>query len=149
MAGTKGIAIGCIAVVILVAAVVVCGVGGIFWLGLGSMADKFEKDGAEFGKRTDQRGCRDEAFRRLHAALRNYDVVGRRGVQLFAYGCFQTCRATPEFCATVPRDDDHSSRLRWAEAQCQIEGLGHDDACQDLLMEVSDACLGKTPRRAN
>lgn len=98
MATEKNIAIGCIAAVVLVGVIVACGVGGIFWLGLTGVVEKAENEGVQFGKGTDQRGCRDESLRRLRAALRNHDLIKRREVELFAYGCFENCRATPDFC---------------------------------------------------
>ena len=146
---TRNIAIGCIALVVLIGAVVVCGVGGIFTLGLSGIAEKAESEGREFGKGTDQRGCRDEAFRRLRVALRSHDLVKRRETQMFAYGCFQSCRATPDFCVNAPKEDAFFAVRKWSREQCQKEGLGNDDACESLFIEVSDACLGKTPRREN
>jgi hypothetical protein len=89
MAGTKSIAIGCIAVVLLCGAIVACVVGGIFVLGLGGVAEKAENEGLEFGKSTDQRGCQDEGLRRLRAALRSKDILKHRE-RLFLYGCFQS-----------------------------------------------------------
>lgn len=146
---TKSVAIGCIGVVLLLVAIVVCAVGGIFVLGLNGVADRAENEGLEFGRRTDQRGCQDEALRRLRVAIRNHDLLKRREAQLFIYGCFQTSRATPDFCAGAPKQDDFFPNRTWSQEQCQQEGLGDDDACRSVFMEVSDVCLGKTPRREN
>jgi hypothetical protein len=148
MAATKNIVIGCLAAVVLVGVIVAGGVGGIFWLGLGAEVDKAVNEGQEFGRRTDQQGCRDEAMRRLRAALRNYDLIKRREVQLFANGCFQSCRVIPDFCTDAPKEDTFFTIRAWSQRQCQKEGFGNDDACVDLFVEVSDACLGKTKRDA-
>ena len=147
MALTRNIAIGCVAVVLLIGVAGACAVGGIFWLGLGSVAEKAEAEGVEFGRRTDQLGCKDEAFRRLRSALKSHDLLKRRETQLFLYGCFQTCRTTSEFCLEAPKEDDFFAVRKWSREQCQKEGLGNDDACEDLFVEVSDACLGKTKRK--
>ena len=149
MAQTKFIAIGCIALVVLIGAIVVCVVGGIFVLGLSSIPEKVENEGVEFGKATDQRGCQDESLRRLRAAIRNHDLVKRRAVQLFAYGCFQTSRASADFCANAPHEDAFFANRKWSQSQCEKEGLGDDDGCRGVFMQVSEACLGKTPRRGN
>lgn len=139
--------VGCIAIVLLAGALVACVVGGIFMLGLSGVAEKAETEGVEFGKRTDQRGCEDEALRRLRAALRNRDLLKRRQVQLFVFGCFQSCQATPDFCPVAPKEEAFLSVRQWAQQQCRKEGLGDNDACENVFMEVSDACLGKTKRK--
>jgi hypothetical protein len=149
MAATKSIAIGCIALVVVGGAIAACAAGGVFMLGLSGVADKAEQEGVEFGKGTDQRGCQDEALRHLRAALRNHDLLKRREAQLFIYGCFQSCRSTPEFCANAPKKDDFLASRAWSQQQCQKEGLGDDDACSSVFMEVSGVCLGKIPRRGN
>jgi len=147
MAQTKTIVLGCIAIVILIGVIVACVIGGIFMLSLNAHADEAEKQGMEFGKGTDQSGCQTEAFRRLRAALRNHDLLKRREAQLFLYGCFQTCGPTPGFCAAAPPKDEFIPNRRWAQEQCQKEGLGNDDACVSVVMEVSDVCLGKTKHK--
>jgi hypothetical protein len=144
MVQAKTIVIGCIASVILIVAIVACGIGGIFLLGLSKEPDRVENEGMQFGKHTDQHGCRDEALRRFRNAVRSYDLIKRREVQFFIDGCFQTCRPTPDFCQAAPTEDGFFAVRQWSQAQCQKEGLGSDDACLDLFKEVSDVCLGKT-----
>ena|SRR5580765_1684211 len=144
MAQAKTIAIGCIAGVILMAAIVACGIGGIFLLGLSKEPDRVENEGMKFGKHTNQRGCQDEGLRRLRNALHNYDPISKSEVEFFVYGCFQTCQATPDFCHGTPNEDGFFTVRKWSQAQCQKEGLGSDEACFDLFKEVSDVCLGKT-----
>lgn len=144
MAQAKTIAIGCIAAALLVGVIVACGVGGIFGLGLMDVAEKAEQQGVEFGRQTDQRGCQTEALTRLRTAIRGGDLIKRREVQLFAYGCFQTCRAATDFCLNAPKEDKFFTAQEWSQEQCQREGFGSDDACVTVFMEVSDACLGKT-----
>ena len=146
MAQTKYIAIGCIALVIIVGALAACVVGGIFMLGLSGVADKAEQEGVEFGKSTDQQGCQDEALRHLRAALKSHDLIKRREVELFIYGCFQSCRPTSGYCANAPKQDAFMANREWSKSQCAKEGFGDDDACSDVFMEVAGSCLGKTPR---
>lgn len=149
MALTKSIAIGCVALILVIGVLAGCAVGGIFLLGLGSVAERAEAEGVEFGKGSDQRGCQDEAFRHLRAAIRNHDLIKRRETQMFLYGCFQTSRATPEYCAGAPREDAFLEVRRWSQEECRKEGLGNDDACVSLFMEVSDVCLGKTKHKGD
>ena len=148
MAQTRSVAIGCIAAVVLVGAIVACGVGGIFLLGLNSVAEQAETEGVEFGKHTDQRGCQSEAFRRLLAATRSRNLVKRRETELFLYGCFQTSRSTANFCTNAPQEDGFFAVQQWAKEQCRKDAMEDDDACVSLFMEVSDVCLGKTKRKA-
>jgi hypothetical protein len=144
MAQAKTIVIGCIASVVLIAAIVACGIGGIFPLGLSKEPERVENEGMEFGKHTSQRGCLDEGLRRLRSTRRNYDVIGNREVEFFVYGCFQTCQATPDFCRGTPKEDGFFTVRQWSKEQCLMEALGSDDACLDVFKEVSDVCLGKT-----
>jgi len=146
MVQTKTIVMGCIAMVLLAGVLVACGVGAIFMLGLTGVADKAEHAGVEFGKSTDQQGCEDEALRRLRVAIKNHDLIKRREVQLFINGCFQSCKPTVGYCADAPKQDAFFENLEWSKSQCAKEGFGDDDACSTVFMEVSDSCLGKTPR---
>jgi len=144
MVRTEHVVIRCIGLVVVASGIVVCVIGGIFCLGLNSEVDKTEAEGVEFGKRSDQRVCQQESLRRLRTALKNHDMIKRREAQVFAYGCFETCRATTEFCTEAPKEDDFPTIRKWAEDQCQKEGFGSDDACVSVFMEAADACLGKT-----
>ena len=144
---TKNIVIGCLAFALLGGVIAACAVGGIFMLGLSSVAEKAENAGVEFGKSADQQGCFNEALRRLAAANKTYDVIKRNETSLFLYGCFQTSRSTPDFCANVPKDDNALTVYLWSLAQCRELGAGNDDACANLITEVSNVCLGKTKRR--
>ena len=145
---TKTIVIGCIGLVLLAGAIVVCVVGGIFVLGLTGYADQAEKDGVEFGKGTDQAGCLTEAKRRLQVASKSGDIIKRRQTQLFLYGCFQTSRSTPDFCVNAPKEDSFFDVQEWSTERCREIGAGDDDACVSLYTEVSDVCLGKTKKKS-
>ena len=147
MSAARNITIGCIAAVLLVGAIITCGVGGIFYLGLSDDFDKVEQQGMEFGRHSDQRGCRDEGLRRLRAGIRDRNFIRHGEAQVFAYGCFETCRPTPDFCVGTPNSDGFFTVLSWAREQCRIEGLSGDEACADLFTEVSKSCQGKIERK--
>ena len=144
MVKTAHIVIGCVGLVAAAFVIIVCVIVGIFYLGLSSDVDKTEAAGLEYGKSSDQRGCQQESLRRLRTALKSHDIVKRREAQIFAYGCFETCRATTEFCVDAPKEDDFFVINKWAQDQCQKEGFGSDDACLSVFAEVADACLGRT-----
>jgi hypothetical protein len=146
MAQTKTIVIGCVALVLLAGAVVVCAVGGIFMLGINAVVDKAEQEGVAFGKSTDQQGCQDEAFRHLRAAIKKNDLLKGHEVSIFINGCFQSCKPTVGYCTNAPKEDAFFSTLEWSKSQCVKEGFGDDHDCPDIFIEVSNACLGKTPR---
>jgi len=146
MAQTKTIVIGCLALALLAGAIVTCAVGGIFMLGINAVVDKAEQAGVEFGKSTDQQGCQDEALRRLRAALKSPDLIKRHEVSVFLNGCFQSCKPTAGYCTNAPKQDAFFPKLDWSKSQCVKEGFGDDHDCPDIFIEVSNACLGKTPR---
>jgi len=144
MVRSEHVVIGCIGLVLVASLIVVCGIVGIFYLGMTSEWEKTKAEGMEFGKHTDQRGCQDASVSRLRTALKNHDILKRREAEVFAFGCFETCRATSGFCSATPKEDDFLVITRWALDQCQKEGFGNDDACVDVFKESADACLGKT-----
>jgi hypothetical protein len=145
---TKTIVIGCVGLVLLAGTIALCVVGGIFLLGLSGHADQAEKDGVDFGKGTDQAGCLHEAQQRLKVATKSGDFIKRRETQLFLNGCFQTSRGTAGFCDNAPKADNFLDVRKWSQERCTELGAGNDDACVSLYMEVSDACLGKTKKKA-
>src|SRR5262245_45488028 len=101
----KTIVIGCLDLLLLGGVIAACAEGGTFVVGLGGYADATTKNGSEFGKHTDQLGCQTEALRRLRAANRSLDPFKISGNEFFLYGCFQTSRATSDFCANAPKED--------------------------------------------
>jgi hypothetical protein len=146
MAETKYIIIGGTALLLLIGVIVACGIGGILMLGMNSELDKTEAAGVEFGKGTDQRGCQDEAIRRLRKAAKEQSISERHKVPLFLNGCFQTCRASAGFCLNAPKEDSFFTVRNWSQQECQKNGMGEDAACVSLFIDVSNACFGKIPR---
>jgi len=144
METTRFVVIGCIGLVVVVCVVAVCVIVRVFGLGSTSEWEKTKTEGMEFGKHTDQLGCQDESLLRLRAALKSYDVVRQREAEVFAFGCFETCRSTAGFCAAAPKEDDFLVITKWALDQCQKEGFSSDEACVNVFKESADACLGKT-----
>ncbi len=149
MAETKHIIIGCTAIFLLIVGVFVCGIGGIFILGVNGRLDKTEAAGAEFGKRTDQRGCQAEAIRRLRKATKDKNIFERHDASLFLNGCFQTCQPAADFCLNAPKEDSFQVVLAWSKQECRKHGMGEDGACVNLFIDVSNACFGKIPRHAD
>lgn len=143
MATAKHFVIGCVILVVVGGIIIAAVVGGIFLLGLNKYSENTESEGVEFGRRTDQQGCQDEAFRRLKRGRQAGDLISSRATQLFLHGCFQTSRATPGFCRDAPKEDSFLAVRKWAQDRCQREGAGSDNVCPSLFMEVSDVCLGK------
>jgi hypothetical protein len=148
MATAKYFVIGCIIVLVLAVVLVVIVVGGIFYLGLGKHIEDVEAEGVEFGRKTDQQGCQDEAIRRLKSARRSGDLIRARDTQMFIYGCFQTCRPTSGFCSDAPKEDSFFTVRKWAQDRCRLAGAPDGyGPCVDVFMEVSNSCLGKTQRK--
>ena len=145
MLTAKHFVIGCLIFLVIAGVVVVFVVGGIFFLGLNKYGETTEADGMEFGRRTDQQGCQKEGLRRLNSARNARNPIDAHATQLWAYGCFQTCRPTAGFCREVPAEDSSLAVRRWAQMRCHLENIRTDDeACIALFAETADSCLGKT-----
>jgi hypothetical protein len=148
MATAKYFVIGCIIVVVVGVVIVVIVVGGIFYLGLGKHIEDVEAEGVEFGRKTDQQGCQDEAIRRLKSARRSGDLIRAQDAHLFISGCFETCRPTSGFCMDAPKEDSFFTVRKWAQDRCRFEGAPDGyEPCVDVFVQVSDSCLGKTKRK--
>src|SRR5262245_30809916 len=103
---TKGVKIflgvGCGLLLIGAVAVVV----GIFALNyfekkLGEGMQKYETEGREFGRKTDQQGCMTEGMRRS-ASIGVLDLSGAVVLSTWTDACLKASRETPNFCDGVP-----------------------------------------------
>ena len=134
------IIIGVVLLLVLGVAVV-CVIGAIFYHR--SAGKTRYLAGREFGKTTDQAGCRDESLRQI----REYrpDTFTERYKKTlagnFTKGCLQTCKATNEFCYSVPRlSDGLADYLEWLGRQCESGEAG----CTGVFSTIAKEC-GKIP----
>ncbi len=94
------------------------------------------KEGAEFGRRTDDHGCLAEGLRRHREHHGFSDAILNN---LFLSGCLDATRPTEDFCEGVPRSSEMMESIRWRLKKCTDENLS-DSYCGNLFAEVQKHC---------
>ncbi|HEX8559560.1 MAG TPA: hypothetical protein VF668_15765 [Pyrinomonadaceae bacterium] len=94
-------------------------------------------EGAEYGRRTDNEGCLNEAAAR-HARVNGFADTVRNGV--FMEACLRESRPTPGFCDGVPRQTDFLKGVTWQHQQCKRFGLKPEQQCGQLFQGVQRFC---------
>jgi hypothetical protein len=142
----KAILIFSVCVVLLIIAVV--GLGAYWWTKhkdeLVERGLNTRKEGAEFGKKTDDAGCLAEGLRRHRAHHGFSDAILNN---LFLGGCFEAARPTSGFCDGVPQTKEMMESVRWRLKKCTDEGLS-DSYCGNLFGEVQKYCESDKARSA-
>lgn len=121
---------------------IIAGVGfGVYWFSkhkneLIETGMNARKEGAEFGKKTDDQGCLAEGLRRHRERQGFSDAILNN---LFLAGCFDTARPTATFCEGVPRSSEIIESARWRVKKCTDENLS-DNYCANLYAEVQKYC---------
>jgi hypothetical protein len=134
-------------VVLLIVATVV---GGYFVVrrygpGLVEAGKQTVSEGAEYGRHTDNEGCRTEAVARQARAEGVTDAI-KHG--FFVRACLETSRPTPGFCDGVPRHDEFMKIIAWHAEQCQRYGLKSQQQCGQVFEQVQQYCEMRA-RRGN
>jgi len=114
--------VGC-GLLLIGAIVVVVGIFALNYLEkqLGESTQKFEVEGREFGKTTDQQGCISDGMRRSASiGLLEFSA----GIQLSAYvdACLETSKPTANFCDGVPSFWS-MKETEWGSAMCRKAGV--------------------------
>jgi hypothetical protein len=94
------------------------------------------REGAEFGRKSDDQGCLAEGLRRHRERHGFGDAILNN---LFLNGCFETTRPTGTFCEGVPRSSEMMESIRWRIKKCADERLS-DSYCGNLFAEVQKYC---------
>ena len=94
-------------------------------------------EGAEYGKRTDNEGCLNEAAARQSHVQGMTDMI-RNGV--FMQACLEASRPTPGFCDGVPRQTEFMKAIGWQAQQCKRFGLKPEQQCSQLFQGVQRFC---------
>lgn len=128
----------CTTLVLLLVITVVAGYFVISHYGKGWMeaGERKMKDGAEFGVRTDNKGCLAEAIRRHRA---DDSITGSIGNNLFLRGCLESSRKTVNFCNGVPPESEFTKSIQWRLSKCRDENL-NDSQCGQLFAQVQSYC---------
>ena len=94
-------------------------------------------EGVEYGRRTDNEGCLNEAVARQARADGFADMVKNN---VFMRACLEASRPTPGFCDDVPRQTEFMKAIAWQTRQCQRYGLSPEQQCSQLFGQVQQFC---------
>ncbi|MBV9927820.1 MAG: hypothetical protein JOZ96_22565 [Acidobacteria bacterium] len=94
-------------------------------------------EGVEYGRRTDNEGCLNEAAAR-HARGEGFTDLLK--TNLFLRACLEKSRPTPGFCDEVPRQTEFMKAVAWQQRQCQRYGLSPEKQCGQLFQQVQQFC---------
>ena len=95
------------------------------------------RDGQEFGRRADSRGCLTEAVER-HRRAASFNELFR--TNLFLRGCLDAAAPTPGFCDGVPGQLEFVKTGQWVNEECRRHGLSLERQCQQLFGQVQQHC---------
>jgi hypothetical protein len=135
-------------------AIVLSIIGGLFLLGiivvggfvywvyqnkgrLVQSAEQILKEGKEFGVKTNNEGCLQEAFSRHK---RDKSFTGRISTQGFLTVCLQVSETSPGFCDGVPAQKEILKSANWMLKRCADAGLQNDQGCQQIFGAVQTYC---------
>ena len=130
--------------VVLVVGVVVVGVIVVRKYGpeLVEAGKQTVAEGQEYGRRTDNKGCLDEAVARHSRSDGIGDMIKNT---IFLRTCLDASRPTPGFCDDVPRRFEFIKSAEWQLQQCKRYGLSPEKQCAQLFQQVQQFC--ETPHR--
>jgi len=126
-------------VVVLILVTVVAGVYIVKRYGPGMVeaGKQTFAEGQEYGERTDNEGCLNEAVARHNRSDGFGDMIK---TNLFLKVCLETSRPTPGFCDSVPRQTEFIKGAQWQLQQCGRYNLTTEKQCGQLFQQVQQFC---------
>ena len=103
-------------------------------------------EGVEYGRRSDNEGCLNEAVAR-HARAEGFTDMIK--INVFMRACLEASRPTPGFCDGVPRQTEFLKAVGWQQRQCQRYGLSPEKQCGQLFQQVQQFCEMRRPGAGN
>jgi hypothetical protein len=100
-------------------------------------AEQLVKDGKEFGEKTNNIGCMNEALSRHK---RDKSLMGRISTGGFLSVCLSVSEPSPGFCDGVPPEDEILKSANWRLKKCSDAGLQNDQGCQQIFSVVQKYC---------
>ena len=94
-------------------------------------------EGQEYGRRTDNEGCVNEAVARHSRSEGFGDMIKNT---IFLRTCLDASRPTPGFCDDVPRRFEFVKSAEWQLQQCKRYGLSPEKQCGQLFQQVQQFC---------
>ena len=144
----KVLLVGGVLLVLLIVGVVVAGyfLARTYGPGLVEAGKQTFTEGAEYGRRTDNEGCLNEAVAR-QARADGFAALIKNNV--FMRACLEASRPTPGFCDGVPRQTEFMKAIAWQQQQCQRYGLSAEKQCSQLFSQVQQFCELRRRRGEN
>jgi len=126
-------------IVLLIIVTVVAGVIVVRRYGpqLVEMGKQTVEEGVQYGRRTDNEGCLNEAVAR-HSRAEGFGDMVKNGI--FLRTCLDASRPTPGFCDDVPRQIEFIKGAQWQLKQCKRYGLPPEKQCGQLFQQVQQFC---------
>src|SRR5262249_48855723 len=100
-------------------------------------AEQIGKESKDFGAKTDNEGCLNEALSRHK---RDKSITGQISTTIFLGVCLQESRPSPGFCDGVPEKTEFMKSGAWTVKKCSDAGLQNDQGCQQLFKAVQEYC---------
>jgi hypothetical protein len=94
-------------------------------------------EGVEYGRRSDNEGCLNEAVARQARADGLGDMIK---TNVFMRACLEASRPTPGFCDAVPRQSEFMKSIAWQQQECARHGLPPEKQCSQLFGQVQQFC---------
>jgi hypothetical protein len=94
-------------------------------------------EGEQYGRRSDNEGCLNEAVARHSRSEGLTDLIK---VNIFLRACLDTSRPTQGFCDNVPRQTEFVKSAQWQMEQCKHYGLTPEKQCGQLFQTVQQFC---------
>jgi hypothetical protein len=91
----------------------------------------------EYGRRTDNEGCLNEAVAR-HARAEGLGDIFKN--TLFLRICLDSSRPSVGFCDNVPHQLEFSRSAQWQLERCRHYGLSPEKQCAQLFQQVQQFC---------
>jgi hypothetical protein len=99
-------------------------------------------EGKEYGRRTDNEGCLNEAVARHARAEGLGDMIKN---SIFLRVCLDESRPTPGFCDGVPSRLEFIKSAQWQIEECKRYDLPPEKQCGQLFQQVQQFC--ESPHR--
>jgi hypothetical protein len=91
----------------------------------------------DFGEKTDNQGCVDEAISRYKAEPGFRKTIS---TSMFMRICLDHSKDTPGFCEHVPKQMEFMKSAQWVREQCRRVDLSRDSYCQNLFTPIQQFC---------
>ena len=102
------------------------------------------EEGQEYGRRTDDVGCLNEAVARQARVGGFRDMLKNN---FFMRSCLEVARPTPGFCDGVPGRLDFMKSIAWQAQECKRYGLGPEQQCSQFFQQIQQFCEERSTRK--